>query len=522
MKQDIIINSTVGETRIALLEDDLLVELFVERPETERMVGSLYKGIVRKVIPGMSAAFVDIGWSRDAFLHFSDVGGGNELVDILSKGPIKAKPQMAHGRKSSVESSHMKVGNEIIVQVTKEPIGHKGPRVSSQVTIAGRFLVLVPNEPYIGVSRKIPSQSERKRLRQTIEKLRPEGFGAIVRTAAENKSEGVLMADVERALKNWRKTEKEIRQLKGPGLVYRDMTMASSIIRDLFTTNVDKLIVDSKRLSLELINYVKDVAPNLVSKIELYIDRTPIFDHFGIEKEIERSLSRKVWLNGGGYIFFDPTEALFSIDVNSGRFAGKKRHEDNATKINLQSVKEISRQLRLRDVGGIIVIDFIDMEMEQNRKQVFTEMTEAMRPDRSKWDIAPISPFGLLEMTRQRVRPSLLFTFREPCPLCEGTGLVASMETIVTDLERWIRRFVAQTRERRLTLTIHPEVKTYLTGGLKSRIARIMWTNRVFITLDTDEEMKLDVFRGYSYKRKRDVTADFMTDRYIPGIKKTV
>ncbi len=520
MKQDIIINATIGETRIALLEDKKLVELFVERPETERMVGSLYKGVVRKVLPGMSAAFVDIGWTRDAFLHFSDVGGGNELVDILRKGKITGLPAASHGRQRRVDPSSMKVGQEIVAQVTKEPIGHKGPRISSQVTLAGRFLVLVPNETYIGVSRKIGLSQERKRLRQTIDKLRPPGFGAIVRTVAEKKTEGVLMADVDRALKTWRKTENAIRQLRGPGLVYRDMTMASSIIRDLFNSNVDSLILDSKIVHRELVNYIKDVSPNLVSKIQLHRERMPIFDHYGIEKEIERSLSRKVWMNGGGYIFFDPTEALYSIDVNSGRFAGKKNHEENAFKVNLQAVREISRQLRLRDLGGIIVIDFIDMELEQNRKRVFTEMAGAMRADRSKWDIAPISPFGLMEMTRQRVRPSLLSTFREQCPHCEGTGMIASMETVVTNLERWIRRFVAISRERRLTLTVHPEVKTYLTGGLKSRIARIMWSNRLFIALETDENLRLDEFVGFSYKRKKDVTEEYLTDRFNNGGRK--
>lgn len=520
MKQDIIINATVGETRIALLEDNLLVELFVERPDVERMVGSLYKGVIRKVVPGMSAAFVDIGSSRDAFLHFSDVGGGNELVEVLRQGKIKDFPDSSSGRQRRVDPRSMRVGQEIIAQVTKEPIGHKGPRISSQVTLAGRFLVLVPHESYIGVSRKIAQSQERKRLRQTIDKLRPPGFGAIVRTVAEKKSEGVLMADVDRALKTWRKTENAIRQLNGPGLVYRDMTMASSVIRDLFNSDVNSLVLDSKRVHRELVNYVQDIAPNLVEKIKLHRDRMPIFDYYGIEKEIERSLSRKVWMNGGGYIFFDPTEALFSIDVNSGRFAGKKNHEDNALKINLQSVQEISRQLRLRDMGGIIVIDFIDMELEQNRKKVFTEMAAAMRTDRSKWDIAPISPFGLLEMTRQRIRPSLLSTFREVCHHCEGTGMIASMETVVTNIERWIRRFVAISRERRLTLTVHPEVKTYLTGGLKSRIARIMWSNRLFIALETDGNLKPDEFKGFSYKRKKDVTEMYMTERFNVGSQK--
>jgi len=515
MKQDIIINSTTSETRIALLEEDLLVELFVERPENERMVGSLYKGIVRKVMVGMSAAFVDIGWSQDAFLHFSDLGGGNDLIKLSNEPDTEQAEDDMDGSRRRWEGNDLKVGQEILVQVIKESIGKKGPRVSTQIALPGRFMVLIPNESFIGVSRKISNFKEKKRLRQIGGRLRPKGFGLIVRTLAETKSEADLSADFERVFKAWKKIEKTVRETKNAGLIYRDMTMASSMIRDLFTSDVYSLVVDSRKMYRELQAYLGDVAPNLLDKLTLYTDRLPIFDKYGIEAEIEKSLSRKIWLGGGGYIFFDPTEALVAIDVNSGKFVGKRDHEDNSLKVNLKAAREIARQLRLRDVGGIIVIDFIDMSDEKNRWKVFDEMRRAMRMDRSKWDLAPISPFGLLEMTRQRVRPSLMFSLREACPTCDGSGMVPSLETVVTALERWIKRFTSQTHEHRLQLTVCPKVKGYLTGGLTSRIAKIMWQNRVFVTLNVDDTFKIDEFLAYSYKSKKQVSGDFLVGSSI-------
>jgi ribonuclease G len=509
MKQDIIINSTTSETRIALLEDDQLVELYVERPENERMVGSLYKGVVRKVMVGMSAAFIDIGLAQDAFLHFSDVGGGNEIIRILKGSSLEAEEERNRNRRW--EGQDLKVGQEILVQVIKEPIGRKGPRVSSQVSLPGRYLVLVPNESYIGVSRKIVSFKEKRRLKGMGAAVRPKGFAIIVRTVAETKSEADMRADVQRVIKDWQRIERTLKEQKGPGLVYRDMSMASSIIRDLFTPDVSSLVVDSRKMHKEIVSYVEDVAIGLRDKIILHKDRLPIFDKYGVEAEIEKSLAHKVWLTGGGYIFFDSTEALVAIDVNSGGFMGNRDHEDNSLKVNLRAAREISRQLRLRDIGGIIVIDFIDMSDERNRRKVFEEMRHALRMDRSKWDLAPISPFGLMEMTRQRIRPSLVSTLREPCPLCDGTGLVPSMETVVTSLERWIKRFTSQTHEHRLIITVNPQVKAFLTGGLRSRIARIMWSNRLFITLNTDESLRLSEFRAESLKQKKDVTAEYMT-----------
>jgi ribonuclease G len=326
-----------------------------------------------------------------------------------------------------------------------------------------------------------------------------------------------LENEVKRMLKTWREVENRLRSLKGPGLVYHDMSLASSVIRDMFTPDVGSVMVDSRKLYKDIVAYVEDVAPTLRDRIKLYQDRVPIFDKYNIEAEIEKSLSRKIWLTGGGYIFFDQTEALVAIDVNSGGFTGRRDHEENSLQVNLRAAREIARQMRLRDIGGIIVIDFIDMLEESNRFKLFDEMRRNLRMDRAKWDLAPLSPFGLMEMTRQRIRPSLASTLRETCPQCRGTGLVPSLETVATSLERWVKRFASQTRERRLALNVNPEMKKFLTGGLRSRIARIMWSNRLFITINEDSELRIDEFRGISLKQKKDVTDDFLTGN---GLKK--
>ncbi|MCF7810153.1 Rne/Rng family ribonuclease [bacterium] len=509
MKQDIIINATTSETRIALLENDVLVELHVERPENERMVGNIYKGVIRKVMPGISAAFIDIGWTRDAFLHFSDIGGGNELLKEDGENQID-RDSSSNANRKRWSPSDLKVGKELLVQVVKEPIGRKGPRVTSHVSLPGRGIVLVINDSFIGVSRKITNYREKRRLKAIVSKFKPDGFGIIIRTLAEEKSDLELEADLKGLVKNWRKCEQRINNLKGPGLVHRDASLASSTIRDLFSPDVTSLIVDSRKIYNEIVSYVNDVAPNLTDRVQLYREKTPVFDKYNVESEIEKCLSRKIWLTGGGYLYFDQTEALIAIDVNSGRFAGKKDHEENSLKVNLAAAREISRQLRLRDIGGLIVIDFIDLLEESNRRKVFDEMRHALRMDRARWDIAPIGPFGLMEMTRQRIRPSLLYTFRETCPNCNGSGLVSSMETVVTTVERWIKRFTSRTRERRLVLTLNPAVRAFLTGGVYSRIARIMWANKVFISIETDEELKIDQFKAFSPKLNREVTDEYM------------
>ncbi len=508
MKKEIIINSTSSETRIALLEDEQLVELFVERPENERTVGDIYLGKVRKVIEGMRAAFVDIGWNQDAFLHFSDVGSGALSLDNLAGGSLSEEDIELDDR-GRAERAKLTVGENILVQIIKEPIGTKGPRITSQLALPGRFCVLMPGEKSIGVSRRVSDYRERRRLKTIANEIRPEGCGLIVRTVAENKEDAAVRADVEALYKFWKMIERKSNSSTAPALIYKDVSLASSVIRDLFTSDIDHLVVDSKQLYREIEEYLKHVAPNLLDRLSIYNGQAPIFDYYRIEAEIEKTLSRKVWLKGGGYIIIDHTEALVTIDVNSGRYVGKKNHEENSLQVNMMAARELCRQLRLRDIGGIIVVDFIDLWDEKNRKRVEDEMRREMKRDRAKNDIAPISQFGLLEMTRQRIKPSLIYTFNSPCPTCDGTGLVASKETVMTSIERWVKRFRFATRERRIRLTVHPDVYGYATGGLKSRINQMMWHSKLFITMVADPTVKIDTFNVWSFRQKREITGDY-------------
>jgi ribonuclease G len=508
MKKEIIINSTPSETRIAMLEDGELVELFVERPKNERTLGNIYKGIVRKVVPGMQAAFVNIGGESDAFLHFSDVADVGRTEGLAPTPIVEMEVKDADGTRRMVRSP-LKNGQEIIVQVIKEPIGTKGPRVTSQVSLPGRFLVLIPGQNDAGISRRITQPEERRRLRAIARGLRPKGFGLIIRTVSAERNIEDFQADLQNLLDQWKVLEQKIHEVKAPALIYRDLSMAFSVVRDLCTPDISALVVDSKALYKEIERYLKEISPQILGSLSLYTGKTPIFDHYHIEQKIENIISRKVYLEGGGHIIIDHTEAMVVVDVNSGRFMGRKDHEENSLKINLRAAREIARQLRLRDIGGLIVIDFIDLHDPRNRRKVYEEMKRELRRDRAKTDLAELSPFGIMEMTRQRLRPALLFTFNEPCPACRGTGMVPSLETIITKLERWISRFRHATKEPRLRLTVHPEVAKALRADKKARLRQIMLKHLIYIKLEEDPEMREDEIRGYSYRQKRDVTAEY-------------
>ncbi|MBN1348950.1 Rne/Rng family ribonuclease [candidate division KSB1 bacterium] len=499
MKKEIFINSSISETRIAIIEDGKLVELFVERPDSERMVGDIYLGKVVNVMKGMQAAFVDIGQKQDAFLHFSDIGETfREYGSGVDFGEEKGKPPL-------LDKDLIRENQKILVQIIKEPINSKGSRITTEISLPGRFLVLVPNQNSIGVSKKINNHREKRRLRKIARSIRPEGFGMIIRTVALGKEFDVLKTDMETLLKTWKRIEKKVQKSKPPVLINKDMGMASSIIRDLFTPDVSRVVVDSRSMFREIKNYLKDVSPSLLSKVELYAQKMPFFDYFHIETEIDKSLARKMWMKSGGYLIFDHTEALVAIDVNSGKFVGQKNHEQNSLRINLEAARDIARQLRLRDIGGIIVIDFIDMLDPKNRKKVFDELKRELKKDRAQVNVAPISDFGLMQMTRERIRPSLLFSFSEPCPTCGGTGRIASKSTIVSKVEHWLKRFKAHHSERSLKLYTHPEIARYLTTGMKSIIRKIMWRTWLKIYVVADANLNIDEFKFYSKKGETEI-----------------
>ena len=506
MKKEIIINSSIGETRIAITENGRLTELFIERPEHERMVGDIYLGKVVNVVQGMHAAFVDIGHKQDSFLHFSDIG--DTLVDYKEFINLAGKAIPKNTRKRRPVP---KAGQEILVQVIKEPIRNKGARVSTELSFPGRFLVLVPNSNVVGVSKKIQRMQEKRALKKMMQEIKPDGFGLIARTVAENKDEKTLKGDFDFLLKQWKKLENKLKRQSVPSLIFKDVAMASSVIRDLFTSDINHLYVDTKKLYNEIKSYLKEVAPNLASRVSFYRGNKPIFDKMGVESEVEKSFSRKVWTQSGGYIIIDHTEALVAIDVNSGKYIGRKQPEENILKINLEAAKEIARQLRLRDIGGIIVIDFIDMIEAKNRRRLYEEFRREVLRDRAQANIGKISEFGLVEMTRERVRPSLLHTFSEPCPSCEGVGRVVSESTVLTKIERWIQRFKSRRKEWSIRIMVHSSVARYLNQGLINNTRRMMWKYRLNIEVLPDDSLRVDQFKGLLKKDGTDLTDQFIS-----------
>ena len=500
--KDIIINVSSGETRIAILEDQAMVELYVERPESERMVGDIYKGVVTNTVEAIRAGFVNIGLKQNGFLPFDEVG--KELISFSER--VEETEKTSRGRSKGkgrrTGRRRLRTGQDILVQITKEPLGTKGARLTSDVSLPGRLLVLVPGDNSVGVSKKIADAKERRRLRMLARSLRPDGFGLIIRTVAVGKDTQAIRSDLEGLMKTWRKMEEKIKREKTPALIHKEMGLASSVIRDLFSPDINRLVVDSRKLYGEISRYLKEVSPNLLSKLELYKGRTPIFDEYKIEDEIEKSLSRKLWLKSGGHLIFDHTEAMVVVDVNSGRSVGERDHEKNALKTDLEAARMIARQLRLRDVGGIIVIDFIDLLEEKNRKRVLSELKRELRKDRAAFDILPMNDFGLVSLTRERVRPSLLFQYSEECPRCGGLGRVPSKSSIVTKLERRVQQIKSKSGERRMVLTIHPEMAAYLKEGFRSRLNHLMVKHfvRIRIVMDgtlRDEEFKLVPAKEY-------------------------
>ena len=528
MKKEILINSVGNEIRIAITEDGKLAELFVETPEKERMVGDIYLGKVAKVMPGIQAAFIDIGMQQDGFLHFSDISSYQDEYNAMldeddddddengeeGDGPVVAERPKVIERKPREDRRrevNLAKGQEIIVQVTKEPVGKKGVRVTSQVSLPGRFLVLLPFDGKIGISKKVISFRERRRLRRLVRSILPKGFGVIVRTNAENQDEKLLLQDLASLLKTWRDIEASAKEESPPALVYKDMATTSSVIRDLFSEQVEHVVIDDKKLFREIKSYIKVVSPEMLERIEYYGKREPIFDSFGIEKEIATLLSRKVWLKHGGYVIIEPTEAMVVIDVNSGRYAANKEQEENSLRTNLEAAREICRQIRLRDLGGIIVIDFIDMLDERNKKKVYDEVRKEFKRDRAKHTILPLTDFCLMQITRQRARQSIIHSFTEPCPTCGGSGMIQSKTTIMSNIERWLRRFRTESSERRLKLRVSPSMKEYIVNGrIFSRKTMLVFRFRTFLTVEEDKSLPIDEFQFISFKQDKDITPEYL------------
>jgi ribonuclease G len=459
MANDLVINVTPQETRVALLEERVLAELYIERTKDRGIVGNLYKGKVVKVLPGMQAVFVDIGLEKAAFLCVSDVYGGMEDYEEMG---FQREEMPTYFTPSSPIEDLLSEGQEILVQVSKEPLGTKGTRVTSYITLPGRYLVYMPTVDHIGISRRIRDEKERKRLREIIQMIKPPSGGFIVRTASEGAESDEIRNDMEFLLRLWNNIQKKKENATTPSLIHNDLTMVLRVIRDLLSSQVNRIVIDSKEEYENIVSFINTYMPKQKYEITLYDKKEPIFDAYGIEMEIGKMLGRKVWLKSGGYIVIDMYEALVAIDVNTGRYVGKRNLDDTILKTNLEAAKEIAYQLRLRNIGGIIIIDFIDMEREGDREKVYQALEEAIKKDRQKTNIFKISELGLVEMTRKRTRENISRILSESCPYCEGGGLIKSKTTICYDIFREIERTSSELGGPNIMVEAHPEVADFL------------------------------------------------------------
>src|SRR5690606_5569371 len=453
MKKEIVVNVGLGETRAALLEDRRLVEFYVERQEDQRVVGNIYKGRVENVLPGMQAAFVNIGLERNAFLYVDD-----------ALAYSKNGSQNGDGHVHSIKDI-LKEGQHIIVQVTKEPIGTKGARVVTNLTLPGRYLVLMPTVEYIGVSRRIGSERERNRLKAIAKRIRPKGMGLIVRTVAEGKSEEELLQDCRFLLGLWDRIQQRARKASPPALLYKDYDLVYRLVRDTFTPDVDKFVIDSEDEYHKTLELLDHLSPQLKNRVYLYHDGPPIFEAYGIEPDIERALQRKVWLDCGGYIVIDHTEALISIDVNTGRYTGSTNLADTALRTTLEMATENAGQLRLRDMGGIIIVDFIDMESEEHEEMVLERLEREMRKDKTRTHILGFTNLGLVEITRKKVKQDIGDFLHKTCPMCEGSGRILSEATVAHRVQRQIKKMARETDAEAILVAVNPSVAALIIGA---------------------------------------------------------
>ncbi len=460
MTKELVICTTSHETRVALLEGGHIAELYIERERERGIVGNIYKGKVIRVLPGMQAAFVDIGLEKAAFLYVADVLDEMEQVERTIEGDEPAPEQNEGGELAALPPIEdlLKEGQELLVQISKEPIGTKGARITSHISLPGRHLVYMPTVDHVGISRRIECEDERERLRQVVESMRSPGTGFIVRTVSEGKSEDDLRADMEFLVGLWDDLSADIEERKAPNLIHSDLDVTSKVLRDILTEEIRRIVVDSQEEYNKIIRFIRTFMPRLNYCIELYEGDEPIFDAYGLEVEISRALGRKVWLKSGGSIIIEQTEALTAIDVNTGRYVGKHNLEDTILKTNLEALKEIAFQLRLRNIGGLIIIDFIDMEKEAHREKVHAALEEALKNDKNKTNILKISELGLVEMTRKRVRESIGRTLCEPCSYCEGKGYVKGKLTIIYEILRELHRELKDLPAGHVTLLAHPDI----------------------------------------------------------------
>ncbi len=501
VNKELIIDSGQSEVSIALLEDKQLVELHKDNTNNNFAVGDIYLGRVRKIMPGLNAAFVDVGYEKDAFLHYLDLGpqirsllkfmklmqGGKPLQPNLSDFELEEDIE-----KTSKIGTVLAANQSIIVQIAKEPISTKGPRISSEISLAGRYLVLVPFSNRISVSQKIRQSEERNRLKRLITSIKPKNFGVIIRTVAENKKVADLDTDLQNLLKKWEAIARVLTTAKPPQKLLSELDRTSTILRDLLNASFNHIHVNDPVLYEDTVQYIQRIAPDKVGIVKLHKGKVPIFEHFGIDKQIKGTFGKIVTIKSGVYLIIEHTEALHVIDVNSGHRTNKGQdQETNALEVNLEAAAELARQLRLRDMGGIIVVDFIDMNLASNRRQLFQKLREEMAKDRAKHTILPPSKFGLVQITRQRVRPEMNVEILEKCPACEGSGQIKPSILLVDEIENTIRYLLQEQNEKYLRLSLHPYVYAFLTNGFPSIRQKWFWQYRKWIRMKADNSHHL-------------------------------
>lgn len=497
MQKRILVSVDSYETQVAVFENSTLAEYFFERNDSARMAGNIYKGRVSSIIPGIDAAFVDIGLQRNAFLYVNDAlsfpHGYDELIDDEEEPdhdnngselqeetpPRRPLPEV------SIRDV-LKEGQEILVQMQKEPIGTKGSRVTANLSLPGRFLVLLPSTPHIGVSRKIEQVEERERLRAIAEGLVENGMGMIIRTAAEGLDQKQLAADYNFLVRQYRDIQRRFETTRPPALLHRDLSIAQRVVRDVFTDEVREFIVDDVETFQEVVEFAQIAAPDLTGRITLYQKNVPLFDAAGVEAELRQLTRKRIWLACGGYIVIDESEALTAIDVNTGRYLGKHNLEETVYHTNMEAAVEIARQIRLRDLGGIIVIDFIDMRNEEHRKNLLERFEQLLKRDRSRTQITEITSLGLVQMTRKRVRQSLARTLRQPCPYCRGEGTILSLETMVIMTLRRIEEQCRTRSPRKIEFHVHPRVARRIGEAYREDLERLAREHNTRITVRGD------------------------------------
>lgn len=501
MSNELVINSTQDGCRIALLKNKSLVEFHHEADASKFTVGDIYLGTVKKVVPGLNAAFIDVGYEKDAFLHYLDLGPQIKSLNKFTKLTLSKKNNTHQLGKFKNEPDINKLGKinqvltknqSVLVQVVKEPISTKGPRLSCELSIAGRYLILVPFSSVVNISKKITSKNERKRLSRLISSIKPEGFGIIIRTVAEGKEVAELDRDLRNLVGLWAEGVKKLQNAKPRDKIVGEMSRASSLLRDVLNETFDNIVTDDQDIYQEVKSYIQKIAPEKEKIVKLYNGKSKIFENLGIEKQLKSLFGQSVSIPGGGYLIIEHTEALHVIDVNSGNKSNSETdQETTALNVNLQAVSEVTRQLRLRDMGGIIVIDFIDMRRTENKKAVYEKMKQEMKQDRAKNTVLPLTKFGLMQITRQRVRPELNIVTKEICPTCGGTGKIAPTLLVSDQIEKNVEYVLLKQNEKQLMIAMHPFVHAYFSKGIFSRRVRWFFKYKRWVRLEVDSSLGL-------------------------------